>query len=177
MNHLGRRLSALIDGELAEPERDRVLVHLARCDSCRGEAVALRTLKRRMSALGETSIDAMLTRRLMGLAQAGAAFMQDRSAGAAGGDGSSASAHGGREVRPAWYVAAGCAAVFVVGVGAAAFMAGGSGQPAPRVTPAVDTYMVQHDITTGVMPANLPSPAVRSPRSQRTQQNATLHTP
>jgi anti-sigma factor RsiW len=177
VNHLGRRLSALIDGELAEPERDRVLVHLARCDSCRGEAVALRTLKRRMSALGETSIDAMLTRRLMGLAQVGAAFMQDRSAGAAGGEGPQASARGGREVRPTWYVAAGCAAVFVVGVGAAAFMAGGSGQPAPRVTPAVDIYMVQHDITTGVMPATSPGPADRSQRPQRAQQNATLRTP
>ena len=71
MSHLGHRLSALIDGELDGVERDRVLVHLARCESCRSEAVALRTLKRRMNALGEAAADSALTRRLIGLAQPG----------------------------------------------------------------------------------------------------------
>ena len=52
MTHLGQRLSALIDGELDSEGRDRVLVHLAKCEPCRSEAVALRTLKRRMNALG-----------------------------------------------------------------------------------------------------------------------------
>ena len=69
MTHLGHRLSALIDGELDAVERDRVLVHLAGCEPCRGEAIALRTLKRRMNALGEAAADAALTRRLIGLAQ------------------------------------------------------------------------------------------------------------
>jgi len=71
MSHLGQRLSALIDGELDGDERDRVLVHLARCEPCRDEAIALRTLKRRMNALGEAAADSALTRRLMGLAQPG----------------------------------------------------------------------------------------------------------
>jgi len=44
MSHLGQRLSALIDGELGHVERDRVLVHLVRCEPCRADAVALRTL-------------------------------------------------------------------------------------------------------------------------------------
>ena len=44
MSHLGHRLSALIDGELDGMERDRVLVHLAGCDSCREDAVALRPM-------------------------------------------------------------------------------------------------------------------------------------
>ena len=69
MNHLGQRLSALIDGELGHVERDRVLVHLVRCEPCRAEAVALRTLKRRMNALGGAAADSALTHRLMGLAR------------------------------------------------------------------------------------------------------------
>ncbi len=155
MSHLGHRLSALIDGELDGMERDRVLVHLAGCDSCREDAVALRTLKRRMNALGEAAADSALTRRLMGLAQPSGAGLQGGQArwshmAAAG----SFTSHGGREVRPSWYVAFGATAVVLVGVGTAAFLAGGSReQPEPRVTPAVDTYVLQHDLMTGVVPA------------------------
>lgn len=154
MSHLGHRLSALIDGELDGMERDRVLVHLAGCDSCREDAVALRTLKRRMNALGEAAADAALTRRLMGLAQPSGAGLQGGQArwshmAAAG----SFTSHGGRELRPSWYVAFGATAVVLVGVGTAAFLAGGSReQPEPRVTPAVDTYVLQHDLMTGVVP-------------------------
>jgi anti-sigma factor RsiW len=36
VSHLGHRLSALIDGELDGDDRDRVLMHLARCEPCRG---------------------------------------------------------------------------------------------------------------------------------------------
>jgi anti-sigma factor RsiW len=153
MNHLGHRLSALIDGELDDAERDRVLVHLARCEPCRGEAVALRTLKRRMNALGEAAADAALTRRLIGLAgvagpgSPGQPGSSDRSGVARVRPPASA-----REFKPAWYVAVGAAAAVVVGVGAAAFLAGGSSQPGPEVTPAVDTYVLQHDLMTGVVP-------------------------
>ena len=55
MTHLGHRLSALIDGELDAVERDRVLVHLARCEPCRDEAVALRALKRTLRERGLAS--------------------------------------------------------------------------------------------------------------------------
>jgi anti-sigma factor RsiW len=161
MTHLGHRLSALIDGELDAEERDRVLVHLAGCEPCRGEAIALRTLKRRMNALGEAVADAALTRRLIGLAHP---------AGTAGPGGAGpgpwprmaesdpiGSGRGGREVRPAWYVAFGATAVVLVGVGTAAFLAGGGAdQPGPRVTPAVDTYVLQHDLMSGMAP--LPRP-------------------
>ncbi len=144
MNHLGHRLSALIDEELDDTERDRVLVHLARCEACRGEAVALRTLKRRMNALGGAAADAALMRRLIGL-------------------GPFAPASGGREFRPSWYVTLGATAVVVVGVGTAAFLAGGdANQPEPRVTPAVDTYMLQHDLMTGAVPATA-APTVPHP--------------
>jgi anti-sigma factor RsiW len=153
MSHLGHRLSALIDGELDAEERDRVLVHLAGCESCRADAVALRTLKRRMNALGEAAADAALTRRLIGLAQPGPAAQGGRPRPAA--TGSFATAQGGREVRPSWYVTIGATAVVLVGVGTAAFLAGGGrDQPEPRVTPAVDTYVLEHDLMDGVVPAN-----------------------
>jgi hypothetical protein len=43
--------------------------------------------------------------------------------------------------------------VILAGVGAAAFLAGGgTDQPGPRVTPAVDTYVMQHDLMTGIAP-------------------------
>jgi anti-sigma factor RsiW len=171
MNHMGHRLSALIDGELDDAERDRVLVHLARCEPCRGEAVALRTLKRRMNALGEAAADAALTRRLIGLAGVAGAGSPGQSASDTG-PGPGGGHPSARELRPSWYVTAGAVAAVLVGVGAAAFVAGGGGgQPEPRVTPAVDTYVLQHDLMTGVVPVgsghrgvqprpskNLPSP-------------------
>ncbi len=153
MSHLGHRLSALIDGELDDYERDRVLVHLAGCDSCREDAVALRTLKRRMNALGEAAADSAFTRRLMGLAQPSGAAIHGGQARWSQMAAGSVPAHE-REVRPSWYVAFGATAAVLVGVGTAAFLAGGSReQPEPRVTPAVDTYVLQHDLMTGVAPA------------------------
>jgi hypothetical protein len=69
--------------------------------------------------------------------------------------GSYATAHEGREVRPSWYVAVGATAVVLVGLGTAVFLAGGSrDQPEPKVTPAVDTYVLEHDLMDGVVPAS-----------------------
>jgi hypothetical protein len=77
VTHLGQRLSALIDGELLGSERERVLLHMGRCGSCRDEVAALRMLKRRLSAVGEAAAEAGLTGpagagltgRLMGLSE------------------------------------------------------------------------------------------------------------
>ncbi|MFI9647230.1 zf-HC2 domain-containing protein [Streptomyces sp. NPDC052040] len=43
--HLGDRLSALVDGELGHDSRERVLAHLATCTKCKAEADAQRRLK------------------------------------------------------------------------------------------------------------------------------------
>ena len=67
VSHLGHRLSALIDGELNHTQRERVLGHLTRCESCRREAAALRALKQRMHALGEATANTALTDRLVAL--------------------------------------------------------------------------------------------------------------
>ena len=139
MSHLGQRISALVDGELSDAERDRVLTHLAGCDECRQEAVALRALKQRMHSLGEAMVDAALTGRLMAMATPG---------------------EPGRapwRPRPAFpgarLLTAGLLASAMTGLGATAFFVGGEPQaPGPKVTPAVDTFLAQHAIVTGDMP-------------------------
>ena len=164
MTHLGQRLSALIDGELDGPDRDRVLVHLAKCGPCRAEAVALRTLKRRMSALGETAADTALTHRLIHLARPEDIFRARRGAvpspqWPAGVAAAGLPGRARHDLRPLWYLAAGSVGVSIAGLATAAFVAGGpQQQPAPRVTPAVYTYQVQHEIDTGVDPATPPGP-------------------
>ncbi len=189
MSHLGQRLSALIDGELDGAERDRVLVHLAKCESCRGEVLALRTLKRRMSALGGAAADGALTRRLMGLAQQETGFGRPgfgQPGFARPGDklGPSGPVRSGAfppadwprfatapagsppwpQSRPGWYAGAG-AIVLLASLGTAVFMAGGTAQrPGPQVTPSVDTYYVQHEIITGTIPAQAPAAVLRAPR-------------
>ncbi len=143
MSHLGQRISALIDGELSDSERDRVLAHIAGCDECRQEAVALRALKQRMHSLGEAMVDAALTGRLMAMATPS--------------DGRSWTARAPWRPRGAFPAArmltAGLLASTVAGLGAVAFFAGGEQQtPGPKVTPAVDTFLVQHAIVTGDLP-------------------------
>jgi hypothetical protein len=153
-HHLGQRISALIDGELSDSERDRVLTHIAGCDDCRQEAVALRALKQRMHSLGEAMVDAALTGRLMAMAMPP--------------DGRPWTA------RPPWrprgvfpaarMLTAGILASAVAGLGAVAFFAGGEQQaPGPRVTPAVDTFLVQHAIVTGNLPVTSSSGTPASP--------------
>jgi anti-sigma factor RsiW len=156
--HLGERLSALIDGELSDTQRERVLAHLAGCEDCRREAAALRLLKRRMHTLGDAAAADALTWRLLALRPAGGAGQPRRRA---------ARAHrpGARRRRHAWSLAAAGVATAGLGLTGAVFLAGGDGPspPGPKVVPAVDVFMVQHAITTGQVPAQPtggPSPAV-----------------
>ena len=158
MSHLGRRLSALIDGELDEADRDRVLTHLAGCDPCRREASALRMLKRRMNSLGGglPDGDPDLTHRLMSLASASLAFgdPQSRDTAWLWPAAFPVAVTGPRELRLRRTTVAGAVAFLVVGLGAAAFAAGGGGDgvPGPSVTPAVDVFMLQHELITGETP-------------------------
>jgi len=147
VSHLGHRLSALIDGELSHAQRERVLGHLARCESCRREAAALRALKQRMHALGEATAGTALTDRLVAL---GARYPRQAGLGLS------------RRRLPVRSIAVAALAVAGLGLPAAAFLAGGGQQePGPSISPAVDTYMTQHEISTGdaeVSPP--PSPSV-----------------
>ncbi|MGH3276631.1 MAG: hypothetical protein ACRDNZ_20175, partial [Streptosporangiaceae bacterium] len=138
---------------------------------CRAEAVALRTLKRRMSALGcDAEADSALTGRLIELATLAASLDSRPSLPLGSREAGPASAGpGGRpgwpETRPSWYLLGGAVTVFLAGLGTAAFMAGGSPQapePEPHVTPAVDVFVLQHDLLggAGAGPVGRPAPGL-----------------
>src|SRR6266700_1266197 len=132
MSHLGNRLSALVDGELDGAELDRAHAHLAGCQQCRAEAAELRALKQKLRAL-----------------MTGAP---------------AASRPGPVRPRPARrrrYLLLGTVSL-VVGLGTAAFTAGGGSDaaPGPRITPPVEMYSVEHAITTGEVP--FPAPTAES---------------
>ncbi|MEV4336249.1 zf-HC2 domain-containing protein [Streptomyces sp. NPDC049590] len=70
--HLGDRLSALVDGELGHETRERVLAHLATCARCKAEADAQRALKNVFAEAAPPPPSASLLARLQGLPGAGA---------------------------------------------------------------------------------------------------------
>ncbi len=159
MSHLGQRLSALIDGELDLAERERVLVHVSRCQSCQDEIAALRTLKQRMNALGDAAATAGLTRRLMGLRESAA---DGADAGWPSTEDWAEPARGRPQARTSRYVLGGSLAILLAGLGTAAFIAGGEPQaraPEPTITPSVDVYTLQHYLDTGWAPAGQPRTA------------------
>ncbi|MCZ0209184.1 zf-HC2 domain-containing protein [Streptomyces sp. UMAF16] len=65
--HLGDRLSALVDGELGHETRERVLAHLATCARCKAEADAQRALKNVFAEAAPPPPSASLLARLQGL--------------------------------------------------------------------------------------------------------------
>jgi anti-sigma factor RsiW len=157
LTHLGQRLSALIDGELDGSERERVLLHMARCGSCRDEVAALRMLKRRMNGLGEAAAGAGLTGRLMRLRESGLADMMPAAEAAwppppPPGGWQFPRQVARAEQRVGRYFLAGSLAVLLAGLGTAAFIAGGEPQaqaPSPPLTPRVDVLVVPHGQVTG----------------------------
>ena len=183
MNHLGQQLSALIDGELNGEERDRVLWHLVRCGWCQDEAAAMRTLKRRMNGLGEAAAGAGLTGRLMDLSTVGLSASDPGSIWPQSSAGWHFAAASSRpEARAGRYFLAGSFALFLAGLGTAAFIAGGDPQaqaPARRVTPPVGVYTVEHDDMNGLYLGELAqSKAARLHReSSGRPQNRSSHQP
>ncbi|MFD6951941.1 hypothetical protein A6A08_10565 [Nocardiopsis sp. TSRI0078] len=69
MEHLGERLSALVDGELGPAEHESALIHLAKCEPCRFEADMMRRLKRRLNGLCEPEPDMDFMGRLTSLSR------------------------------------------------------------------------------------------------------------
>lgn len=177
MTHLGQRLSALIDGELDASERERVLIHMTRCGSCRDEVAALRMLKRRMSALGEAAAGAAgaaLTGRLMGLSEsvlAGRRPMAEAWPAAHPAGGWQIPSQDSRpDQRVSKYFVAGSLIVFLAGLGTAAFIAGGEPQaqaPTSPATPSVDVAVFPQRAL------NVPNSRTAEPRSSRSASPAT----
>ncbi|WP_043591629.1 anti-sigma factor [Frankia sp. BMG5.23] len=65
--HLGDRISPLIDHQLDHDARDRALAHLARCGECQREVAALRMVKARLVALDGPDLPGGLAVRLLSL--------------------------------------------------------------------------------------------------------------
>lgn len=167
MSHLGERLTALVDGELGHDERDRALAHLAACAECRAEADLLRRLKGRLRGLGGTTPPTELVGRLRAMGDLSCPPPAVRPAPSVGsqrpGDtrprGRAGAAAGRRRVPRARYVLAGAATLVVVGVGGAAFAAGGDQGRLPQVSPSMQQFAVEHALTSGDMPVRVTDPA------------------
>ncbi|MFI0900163.1 anti-sigma factor family protein [Streptomyces sp. NPDC020983] len=69
--HLGDRLAAFVDGELADDARERVQAHLATCPQCKAAATEQRRLKSVVAASELPAIPSGLLARLQGLAAYG----------------------------------------------------------------------------------------------------------
>jgi anti-sigma factor RsiW len=165
MSHLGDRLSALVDGELDGAERDRAHAHLAGCEQCRTEAAELRVLKQKLRELMTGApAEAAMTSRLIALTGPGGPMpprrgllrVVPRHRPAAGPGPSRPGIRGPRHegaARRRRYLVLGTVSL-VVGLGTAAFTAGGGSDaaPGPRITPPVEMYSVEHAITTGEVP-------------------------
>jgi anti-sigma factor RsiW len=158
MSHLGLWLSALVDGELDGIERDRVLNHVAGCDMCRKEANAMRALKRRLTALGETCAETKIVGRLIELAQVEQEPGARPDARAAWGPGDAFGPLARRRARlnrTGVKVLSGSAGTALIAIAVIAFLlgSGSDGPPVPKVTPSVDSYLLQHLRDAGQEPA------------------------
>lgn len=154
MSHLGDSLSALVDGELVGADLDRANAHLAACESCRGDAAALRALKTQLRAFAVDAGHAELTSRLLELGGRPTAL-----AGAWNEDGPRFRPPFRRR-RMVW----GAVSLAVVGgVGGVAFTMGGQTGPGPGpdVVPQMKMFSVQHASTSGDVPFPDPSLTTR----------------
>ena len=186
MSHLGDRLSALVDGELGGADLDRANAHLAGCEQCRAEAAELRQLKLKLRDLMTRELvdgapaEAAMTSRLVAMTGPGGP-VPVRTAGRRrrlrvvpgrrpgtdpeltrpGHPGHPGTRRTWPDARHRRYLMLGTVSL-VVGLGTAAFTAGGGGDaaPGPRITPPVEMYSVEHAITTGEVP--FPGPAAQA---------------
>lgn len=157
MSHLGDLLSALVDGELTGAELDRANAHVAACGTCRVEANALRRLKHELRSLAEVDDSGDIAVRLLAMtSQAeGGPRIPVRSL-----------RYGYGRRRPISrrrrrYLLWSSVSLVVVGIGTAAFgMGGGPGNSAPRITPQLEVFDVQHALFSGDVPFADPADVV-----------------
>lgn len=65
--HLGERIDALADGQVAPDERDLMLAHISGCPSCADDLSAARRVKARLGSLPAPEVSLDLTSRLLSL--------------------------------------------------------------------------------------------------------------
>jgi hypothetical protein len=109
----------------------------------------MRALKRRLTALGETCAESPIASRLIELARS--------DEGTSGGSVRDSASWSAADLRPktvrmphqpraGWKVATGSAGSALIAIALVAFLLGNvsTGPPAPKVTPSVDSYLLQH---------------------------------
>jgi Putative zinc-finger len=173
VNHLGPRVSALVDGQLGHSERDRALSHLAHCATCQAAVDAERTVKAMLAGAAHPALSDELLASLHGLAEPGGPVSPRPRAMPLGpvvptlpppGRGPfgsrrdsrrpAGSVRGGRAQRVR-YAAAGAVSVAGLVLGTA-FAAGGSAAAVPVVPPAAE-LSVEHAATTSGLPLGDPA--------------------
>lgn len=162
MSHLGDRLSAVVDGELGHAERDLVLAHLARCDSCRELVEVERAVKARLVGLAPPPLPPSLVARLQHISAPPLAVAPTGAESASADDARLPARRlrratrrpSGRPLAPgrARRRTASAGAFVVVGL-STAFVLGGqdAGGEAP-VRPAVERFSIEHASVTGTVP-------------------------
>jgi hypothetical protein len=173
MNHLGARVSALVDGQLGHSERDRALSHVAHCAACREAVEAERTIKARLSGAALPAPSENLLAALHNLAEPGGPVsprprsmplgpvvptLPPPGRGPFGARRDSRRPAKGRRGQRVRYAAAGAVSVAGLVLGTA-FAAGGSaaGAGAATVVPPAAELSVEHAATTSGLPLGDPA--------------------
>ena len=136
--HPGDQLAALVDGRLGEPDRSRVISHLAQCQECLADYDAQLALKGLLGGLGTPSAPAELRGRLSDLLAAVPVPTQP------------ATHRVGRATKVS--AAAMVLAAATLGGG---YLAGGSPDE-PAVVPSVDQYVREHAAVSVSVPLTAP---------------------
>jgi Putative zinc-finger len=171
VNHLGARVSALVDGQLRHTERDRALAHVAHCATCREAVDAERSVKTLLSGTPVPALSADLLASLHGLGEPGGPVSPRPRAmplgpvvptlpppgrGPFGSRSDSRRPAKGRRTQRVRYAAAGAVSVAGLVLGTA-FAAGGAGAGAAAVVPPAAELSVEHAATTSGLPLGDPA--------------------
>ncbi len=152
MSCLGARLADLVDGRLSTDAREQVLVHVARCETCRRELVELRTVRSLLADSPGPNADPDLTDRLAAFVTTGPIPVVRPAA-------PSAPTRAGRGKGVA-SVAGGLTVAAVAVAWGVSSMSGPVGPAATPIVPAVDRYTVEHVAATGDLPLTTPGSAL-----------------
>lgn len=152
MSCLGARLADLLDGRLSADAHEQVLVHVARCEPCRDELVALRTVRSLLAGSPGPHADPDLTDRLAAFVTTGPIPVV-RDAAAAG----APPRHRGTGVAA---VAGGLTLAAVAVAWGVSTVAAPLGPAATPVVPAVDRYTAEHLASTEGFPLTTPGSTV-----------------
>jgi hypothetical protein len=172
VNHLGNRVSSLVDGQLGPAERDRALAHVAHCSTCREAVDAERTVKALLSRAPLPTPSDDLLASLHGLAEPGdpvgprprsmplgpvVPTLPPPGRGPFGSRRDSRRPTRGRRAQRVRYAAAGAVSVAGLVLGTA-FAAGGSaGAGAAPIVPPAAELSVEHAATSSGLPLGDPA--------------------